>query len=31
MFRMKWIFEPLLKMNESPSRLNQTFEIVSIG
>ena len=31
MFRMKWIFEPLLKMNESTSRLNQTFEIVRIG
>ena len=31
MFRMQWIFELLLKMNESSSRLNQSFEIVCIG
>src|SRR5438132_13191636 len=30
-FCMKWMFEALLKMNESASRLNQSFEIVCIG
>jgi len=31
MFRMQWVLESLLKMNESASRLNQSFEIVCIG
>ena len=31
MFRMQWVFEVFLKMNESPGRLNQSFEIVCIG
>ena len=31
MFCVRWMFEALLKMNESASRLNQSFEIICIG
>src|SRR5205814_10073572 len=30
-FCVRWMFEALLKVNESASRLNQSFEIVCIG
>jgi hypothetical protein len=30
-FCVRWMFEALLQMNESASRLNQSFEIVCIG
>ena len=31
MLRVRWVFESLLKMNESASRLDQPFEIVRIA
>src|SRR6202008_2865179 len=31
MFRVQWVFKTLLKVDKSPSRLNQSFEIVCIG
>ena len=31
MFCVQWMLESLLKMNESASRLNQSFEIICIG
>src|SRR4029077_11135572 len=31
MFRVQWVLKSLLKVDKSPSRLNQSFEIVCIG